>query len=683
MTGLPHQKPGLAACLSLLLLAGSALAEPQVAANGAAPTAPSLGLPQVDPSVSPCDNFFLHACGPWIKANPIPSDKSRWGTFDALAQRNREILKDILEKAAAAPTGNAKKIGDFYGACMDEAAIASKGTLPMKPMLDAVDALQTAKDLPALVAMLHRAGINVFFDLASSQDYKDATRIIAFVDQAGLSMPDRDYYLKDDATTAKQRAGYEAHVVKMFSLLGASATEAAAAAKTVLAIETDLATGSMDRVARRDPTKTYNMRTVAELQQATPGFDFAPYFAGVKPPKFDTLNLVSPGFMPAVAKVLKERPLADIKTYLRWHVLHAAAPWLPESFVNENFEFFGKTMRGQKEIEARWQRCVAATDSALGENLGASFIEIAFPGASKERMLQLVRNVMAALNEEIGTYDWMGAETKAKARAKLAKMANKIGYPDKWRDYGAVTIDRADAFGNARRAFTFEFDRQIGKIGKPVDKTEWLMTPPTVNAYYDPSQNDINFPAGILQPPFFSLAADDAVNYGGIGAVIGHEATHGFDDQGSQFDENGNLNNWWTDEDGKRFGEKTQCISKQYGGYTAIDDVKLNGDLTLGENTADNGGVRMALKAYLKALGTKHDKLQNYTPEQRFFLGYAQIWCGSMTPETARLRAKTDPHSSNEFRVNGVVSNMPEFAAAFQCKKEAAMVRGAQACRVW
>jgi endothelin-converting enzyme/putative endopeptidase len=637
----------------------------------------------VDQKVSPCDDFFQYVCGPWVEKNPIPSDQSAWGQFNVLAESNRAKLHEILEEAAAHPTPETQKIGDFYAACMDEGKIEAAGTAPLKPYFDKIQALASKDALPALIADLQKDGFNVLFSFGSTIDPKDATRQIAGLDQGGLSLPDKDYYLKDDKKSVENRDGYLAHVTKMFTLLGDAPDVAAAHAKTVMTIETTLAKGALDKVSRRDPVKTYNKFTPSELIALDGAFGWQSYFDTVKAPSVETLDVTEPAFFKEEGDLLSSTSLDDIKTYLRWHVVHGAAPMLPSVFVNENFDFFSHQLSGAKVLQVRWKRCVRATDSALGEELGKAYVAKYFAGDAKARMLALVKTVIAAYHADIEKLDWMGPETKKQALIKLEAIGNKIGYPDHWRDYSKLTIDRNDALGNDVRASAFEFRRDLNKIGQPVDRSEWGMTPPTVNAYYDPQINEINFPAGILQPPFFDPTLDDAVNFGAIGLVIGHEMTHGFDDEGRQFDADGNLHDWWTEEDAKKFDAKAECLVKEYGGFTAIDDVHVNGKLTLGENTADNGGAHLAYNALMQRLAKlKEKKIDGFTPQQRFFLGFATVWCSSSTPESLRLRALTDPHSPARARVNGTVVNMPEFAKAFSCKPTDPMV-GKPACRVW
>ncbi|TWB45159.1 M13 family metallopeptidase [Nitrospirillum pindoramense] len=662
-------------------------APPLAAAQPAPDTPAAPGLPVVDNGVSPCDNFFLHACSVWNKRNPIPADQSRWGTFNKLADDNLALLHDELEKLAARSTSanasfEGQRIADFYAACMDEAGIESRGLAPLQPLLARINGLKSKKALSGLLIDLHMAGVNAFHRVGQQQDFKDATQVIAGVYQGGLGLPDKPYYFKDDDKSKQQRAAYVAHIGKMMALAGLP--DAEAKAQTVMRIETQLADASLDRTAMREPENRYHLKTFAELQSLDPAINWTAYIhgAGLKPPA--TLNVSNPDYMKRESKLIRELSLADIKTYLTWRTLSAYATWLPDAFVQENFDFYDRTLRGAREMKPRWKRCVAATDAALGEDLGKYFVARAFGPEKKTRMLQMVADIRKALDETFPTLTWMSPETQAKAHAKLDAFTAKIGYPDKWRDYSALTVSRGDALGNALRAETFEFHYDMAKIGKPVDKGEWSMTPPTVNAYYSSAHNDINFPAGILQPPFFNDAADDATNYGAIGVVIGHEITHGFDDQGRKFDGNGNLKDWWTADDAEKFKARAQCLVDQYGSYVADGDVKENGKLKLGENTADNGGIRVAYRALMERLGARKDeKIGGLTAAQRFFYGFAQVWCGEARPETRRLQAQTDPHSLGEFRVNGTLSNMKEFAEAFNCKPTDKMVAGEKACRVW
>jgi putative endopeptidase len=648
---------------------------------------PTLDSAALDKSVDPCVDFYQFSCGGWLKSNPIPPDQASWGRFNELAERNRAILRGILEKAASAKTRDAdeQKIGDYYASCMDQAAINSKGTAVLKPIFDRIEAVKDKSELPELLAYLHHQGFNVFFGFGSTPDFKDAKEVIAEADQAGLSLPDRDYYLKTDAKSEELRKQFVQHVTNMFKLLGDSPEKASQEATVVMKIETALAKGSMDRVDRRDPEKIYHKISEQEWQALTPSLSFTQYITGIHSPTFSSLNVVAPDFFKALNSELSSTSLDDLKTYMRWHVVTEQSEYLPEAIDKENFDFYGRILTGAKEQRARWKRCTAAVDGDIGEALGKVYVKKNFPPEAKARTLAMVKELEAALSKDIQGLDWMTEATKKQALIKLDAIQNKIGYPNKWRDYSALKIVRGDALGNSLRANAFEFNRQVQKIGKPFDKSEWLMTPPTVNAYYQPSENDINFPAGILQPPFYDFKADDAVNFGGIGAVIGHELTHGFDDEGRQFDAQGNLHDWWTEQDAKAFEQRAQCVVDEYNGFIAVDDVHENGKLTLGENTADNGGLRIALMALLASMS--HDarvpaKLDGYTPEQRLFLGWGQIWCENQRPQAERLQALTNEHSLGRFRANGVVSNMPEFQKAWGCKAGQPMVRQ-NACRVW
>ena len=635
----------------------------------------------LDKTVSPCQDFYKYSCGTWLKNNPVPPDQSSWGRFSELAERNRLVLKTILEKASANDTSrNAlqKQIGDYYSACMDEAAIEAKGTASLKPELDRIAALGSAASITAEIARLHSMGVDAFFGFGSGQDFKDSTAVIAQLDQAGLGLPERDYYLKDDTKSKEIRQKYVEHLRKMFALLGRK--DAASAAASVMMLETALAKGSQDVVTRRDPSKVYHKMTIGEAAKLSPAFDWTAYLKDTGAPSFETVNVVSPEFFKAFDTQLKSSQLKD---YLTWHYIHSEAALLPKAFVDENFDFYSKTLQGAKEQKVRWKRCVAYTDGDLGEALGRDFVEQTFGADGKERTLKMVSALEQSLGDDIQKLDWMTPETKAKAIEKLHGITNKIGYPEKWRDYSGLRIVRGDALGNSERANTFEFHRQLNKIGKPVDRLEWSMTPPTVNAYYDPQMNNINFPAGILQPPFFDKNIDDAVNFGAIGAVIGHELTHGFDDEGRQFDASGNLRDWWTPKDADAFETRVQCIIDEYGGFVVDGDLHINGKLTLGENTADNGGLRIAYAALMNSLANKTiPKRDDLTAQQRFFLGWGQIWCENETPEIRRLLAQTNPHALSSARVNGVVSNMPQFSQAFGCKVGDPMVRE-KACRVW
>jgi putative endopeptidase len=678
----------LFSAVSLMLIASFiALAQTQVSSDSRVEPKhiKMFDLDAMDRTVDPCSDFYQFACGNWLKNNPIPSDQARWSRFNELAENNRLILRDILEGVSDPSTkrsANDQRIGDFYASCMDDAAIENKGIAALKPELDRIVQLKSKEDLAAYLAYLHVSGPNAFFAIQAEPDFKNSSVVMGMIFQAGISLPDRDYYFRDDAKSKELREKYVRHIRNMFLLLGWTPDAAKSASETVMRIETALAKDSLDILALRDPTRIYHKMTVAELQSLSPSFRWNLYFRDIPSPKFSDLNVGMPDFIKGMNKVIEATSLEDIRTYLTWNVLHEAAPMLPRAFVNENFEFFGKALTGQKELRSRWKRCVANTDGALGEALGIAYVDKMFGSEGKERTLAMVLALEAALKRDIQDLPWMTEATKKQALIKLRAITNKIGYPDKWRDYSSLQIVRGDALGNIRRAVEFESRRQLAKIGGPVDKTEWGMTPPTVNAYYNPLENNINFPAGILQPPFFDRNGDDGSNYGGIGAVIGHELTHGFDDQGRQFDAQGNLGDWWTAEDAKAFEERTQCLVDEYNEFVAIDDLHVNGKLTLGENIADNGGLRIALMAYLADAGKNAKTINGFTPEQRFFTGWGQIWCQNATAEAERLQVQSNVHSPARFRVNGVMRNMPEFEKAFQCKPGSPMVPEKR-CRVW
>jgi putative endopeptidase len=668
------------------LLAISALAQPSPAQPS--PGQPSLGFStaNMDMTANPCIDFYLYACGTWMANNPIPADQSSWGTFNVLADRNLAVLRGILDKASVDdPKRSAveQKIGDFYASCMDEPAIDKLGIKPLEPELKRIDAINSKQAILDALVQLHLDGVGVFFNFSSEPDAKNSTQMIAGADQGGLGLPDRDYYLKDDPKSVKLRQQYVAHVQKMLELAGESAAKSAADAQVVLRIETDLAKGSLDLVSRRDPNQVYHKMSVKELAALSPSIDWPKYFAAMGAPSFTDLDVSVPEFFKTLNTVLNQTSLAGLKTYLRWHLLHSEAHFLAKAFVDENFHFFRQTLTGAQELQPRWKRCVEATDGDLGFALGQKYVEQAFPPEAKARVLSMVQEIETMLGEDLHSLDWMTPATKEQALIKLRGVSNKIGYPDKWRDYSTVQIVRGQAVANDERATEFEVHRQLDKIGHPVDHGEWLMTPPTVNAYYNPQENNINFPAGILQLPFFDNRMDAAVNYGAIGSVMGHELTHGFDDEGRQFDAEGNLRNWWTPEDAAEFEKRAECFVKEYSAFTPVDDVHLNGKLTLGENTADNGGVHLSFMALMKSLdGKPRPKIDGFTPQQRFFLGYSQVWCQNVRPETARLWAQTDGHSPGRDRVNGVLGNMPEFREAFACHEGQPMVH-APACRVW
>jgi putative endopeptidase len=625
----------------------------------------------------------------------VPADQTRWArSFSLLGERNRYLLWQQLDQAAKAPkTPLEKKYGDYYASCMNTSLIESKGLKPLEPVFKEIDGFSDPKKLASLMGELAKAGDAApLFRFGVGQDAKDSSKQIAETGQGGLSLPDRDYYLSDSKRFQTIREQYLAHVTKMFTLAGDSPEKAATEAASVLRIETALAQGSMARVEMRNPDNVYHIYTVAKLEELSPDFDFATYWAAIKVGHFDTLNVATPDFFKAVNELIEKEPADAWKAYFRWHTLHSEAENLPKAFYDENFEFFGKTLSGQKEETPRWKQCTAMTDRALGEAVGQDWVKEHFPPQAKASMDKLVLALEKSLGDDIQTLPWMSDETKKAAEEKLSLIRNKIGYPEKWRDYSKLEIKRDGLLENLRHDAVFERDYRLSKLGKPVDEKEWGMTPPTVNAYYAPSMNDINFPAGILQPPFYDFNTDPAVNFGGIGVVIGHEMTHGFDDQGSKYDGKGNLREWQTAEDRKKFTERTDCEVKEYDGFEAspahdgMPAQNLKGALTLGENTADNGGLRIAYMALLDTLAEEHktidDKIDGYTEAQRYFLSFGQIWCQNQTDQSARQSALTDPHSPGRWRANGSVQNFEEFGKAFGCKKGQPMYPESS-CRVW
>jgi len=645
---------------------------------------PALDINAMDPSIDPCVDFFAYSCGGWIKNNPIPADQSSWDTYSKMEDENKTQLRDILEAASAPdPNRNAvnQKIGDYYVSCMDEKAVEEKGAEPLKPQFDRIAKVSSKSELADVASSM--ATDNVFFRFESIQDFRDASQVVANADQGGLGLPDRDYYLKTDDKSEELRKKYVVHVQKMFELLGDKPDTAVAEAQTVMLIETALAKGSMTRVERRDPKALDHKLTSGDLQKISPDFQWQTYFIKVGLPKLASLNVAVPNFFKTLNEEIGKSSLDEWKTYLRWHLVHANAAQLSSPFLHENFAFYGKTLQGQQELKPRWKRCTEYVDDYLGEALGQAYVAKYFPPKAKEQALTIVNEIRAAMEQDINSLSWMSPATKQQALGKLHAMANKIGYPDKWRDYSKLDIVRGDNLGNVTRSREFEFNRQLAKIGKPVDKGEWDMTAPTVNAYYNPQMNDINFPAGVLQPPAFDPNSDAAPNYGDTGGTVGHELTHGFDDEGRQFDAQGNLRDWWTPEDGKEFEKRASCISDQYSKYVIVDDIKINGKLTLGEDVADLGGLLLAYMAWKEDTKNQNlESIEGLTPEQRFFVGYGQSWCGQVRDESKRLRATVDPHSPEKYRTNGVVSNMPQFQEAFHCKSGQPMVN-ANRCRVW
>ena len=652
---------------------------------------PGLDERWIDKAADPCMNFFQYSCGNFSKLHPIPSDMAAYGSDMMVFDYTQDALQDLLEKMAAdnpSRTVDQQKVGDYYASCMDESAVNAAGLKPLQPELDRIAAITDKKQLTDLFARFQLMNVTAFFNYSEQQDFKDARKQIAVVDQGGLGLPEKDYYLRPGAAAEKTRQQYVQHVTNTLKLMGEPEAKAASDAQRIMALETALAKVSMDITSQRDPNNIYHPMTVAQLAALTPEIEWNEFFERTSTPQFAELNVTNPEFFKGMNSVLQSTDLETVKTYLRWQLVRAIPGYaLPEALDQESFDFYGRDLRGQPEQRARWKRCVQGTDGALGEALGKVYVQKYFPPAEKERTLQMVHDIEAAMDQDIDSLDWMSPETKVKAKAKLKMIADKIGYPDHFRDYSTLTVVRGDAMGNAVRAAEFENHRDLNKIGKPVDRGEWGMTPATVNAYYNPSMNDINFPAAILLYPLSDPNATDAEVYGNIGATVGHELTHGFDDEGRQFDGNGNLTDWWTAEDGKKFDQKADCEVKEYGNFTAVDDVKINGKLTLGENTADNGGTRLAFMAFLanakrKGIDLNAKDKNGYTPIQEFFVAYGQSWCGSERPEQIRLQVQADPHSPDAFRVNGVVQNMPEMGQAFGCKPGQPMMP-ANTCRVW
>ena len=646
-------------------------------------------LASLDKNTPACTDFYQYANGGWLAANPIPAAYPSWGVANVLNEKTRDLLREILEASAAntkaAKGSSEQKVGDYYAACMDEAKIEADGLKPLEPEFARIEKVKDQKSLQEEIAHLHTLSINAVFNSGSTQDFKNSSQVTAGVFQSGLGLPDRDYYTKTDDKSKTIREQYLKYVAKMFELMGDDPAKAAAAAQAIMALETKMAEASLTRVELRDPEKLYHRKTMAEMKDVTPGFDWTAYFVNIGVTQKPDVNVATPKFFTDMSTWLSATSMADWQSYLRWNVLRSNASALPAKFVDEAFNFNNRILLGQKENLPRWKRCVSGTDRVLGEALGEVYVKKAFPPAAKARALEMVKNLEAALKDDLSTLSWMSDATRKQAITKLDAFLNKIGYPDKWIDYSSLSIDRQSYVLNRNRADAFTNRRDLDKIGKPVDRMEWGMTPPTLNAYYNPQINEIVFPAGILQPPFFDPMADDAFNYGGIGSVIGHEMTHGFDDQGAQFDASGNLANWWTENDLKAFKEKTQCIVDQFNGFEVEKGLNMNGKLVAGESIADLGGLVVAYAAFQKSQQGKPAKvIDGFTPEQRFFLGYARGWAANMRPELQRLVANTDPHPLNKFRVNGPLSNMPQFSQAFQCKDGDTMVRSQEKrCQIW
>ena len=652
------------------------------------PYTPGLDVNAMEKTTDPCVDFYQYTCGGWMKNNPIPADQPRWSVYGKLGQDNQRYLWGILDELATRQQGRnvrQQKIGDYFAACMDEGAVEKLGAKPLAPMLGQVNAMKSKRELPALLArlQLNTADAGFFFGFGSNQDFADSNKVIAFATAGGLSLPDRDYYLKPEDKSKEIRAQFVAHVARMFQLLGDHADAAKRNAAKVMEMETSLATASLSRVDRRDPRKLFHNMDAKGLKALTPGFEWGAYLKVAGLAKLNAFNVTEPEFFQALEKLLQSSSLDDIKTYLRWHLAHASAQHLSTPFVNESFGFFSKTLRGVPELKPRWKRCVALVDGQLGEALGQEFVGRAFSADLKKKTLHMTKQIEQAMEADLKQLTWMSDATKKKAIEKLHSVVNKIGYPDKWRDYSALAVKRNDYIGNVQRGNIFESRRDLAKIGKPLDRGEWAMTPPTVNAYYNAQMNDINFPAGVLQPPLYDPKMDDAPNYGNTGGTIGHELTHGFDDEGRQFDAKGNLKDWWTEKDNKEFNDRAQCIVDQYAQYTIVDDIKINSKLTLGEDIADLGGLVLGWMAWQAQIAnTKPESREGFSPEQRFFIGYAQWACENNRPEDLRDRALTNPHSPGKYRVNGLVINMPEFEKAFSCKPGQPMVRENR-CKIW
>jgi putative endopeptidase len=689
------RRTATSAILGLLLL--SASSTPSIAqTQRPGPSADSPGLLPgldtrlIDPTADPCVDFFRYACGNFSKLYPIPKDRSSYGPGAMIAEYTENVLHTILETEAAGGakrTPNEQKVGDFYASCTATDTIDQNGLKPLQPELARIATLNSKDELPDLLAHYQLLNVSAFLNFGEQQDFKDSRKQIAVVDQGGLGLPERDFYFRTGDVAEKTRAQYVQHITNVLKLMGEPETSAAADAQKIMQLETALAKVSMDITSQRDPNNIYHLMPVSQLVTLAPAIAWERFLKATGAPSISELNVANPDFFKGMNALIVSTDLETVKTYLRWQLIHNTdSLLLPKPFDDETFDFYRRKLAGQPEQRARWKRCVQATDGALGEALGQVYVAKEFPPSSKQATVQMVQDIKTAMDQDLDTLEWMSPATKVHAREKLHAIADKIGYPDHWRDYSKLTIVRGDAFGNAQRAMEFENHRQLAKIGQPVDRGEWGMTPPTVDAYYSASMNDINFPAGILQSPLYDPHATDAENYGHIGGIVGHEITHGFDDQGRKFDANGNLDDWWTPEDATKFQEKASCEVNEYGSFVAVDDVKVNGKLTLGENTADNGGLRLAYIAFLADAKRKNIQLNikqgDYTPLQQFFLGHGQNWCGGTRPEQLRLQVQTDEHSPRQFRVNGVVQNMPEFGQAFGCRIGQPMMP-VHVCRVW
>jgi putative endopeptidase len=675
-------------------LAGATLLVSTLALHAQAPapvrTLPGFDKSAMDTTADPCVDFYQYACGSYSKLHPIPADLPSYDQFSNLYEFNLQALHGILDKASTAHASagsDEQKIGDYYASCMDTAAIDRAGLAPIQPELDSIAAIQSRDALTPEIAHLQRISVDAFFGLGADQDFKNATREIAVMDQGGLGLPEKDYYLRSGAKDDEVRTQYVQHIANMLKLLGESPDAAGKNAAAIMAFETALAKVSLGNVERRDPDKIYHMQPVAKFASDTPNLRVAEFLKDAGTPPVTELNVATPEFFIGLNQLITSTSLDTLKDYMRVFLVDSVSSRLPKAFDVEHFDFYGRKLEGIPEQQARWKRCVDATDSALGEVLGKVYVAQYFGGDSKARTALEVKQIEAAMGRDLDQLDWMSPATKAKAHEKLAAIVDKIGYPNKWRDYSALSITPGEGLGNTLRAREFESDYQLHKIGRPVDKGEWDMTPPTVNADYLASMNTINFPAGILQPAFYDRAASDATNYGHIGAIVGHELTHGFDDEGRKFDAQGNLKEWWTVDDAKRFEQRTDCVVNEYNGFVAVDDLHVNGKLTLGENTADNGGLRLAWMALLADAAGNHTPLDEkrangYTAKQELFIGWAQNWCSTERPEMLRMAVRVDPHSPDHIRANGVVVNMPEFRQAFGCKAGQPMAP-ANMCRVW